>query len=218
LGEPTRLAIIDMLSLSDHTPRELNERLAIGSNLLAFHLDVLESAGLVSRRRSSGDRRRKYLRLELRSLGTLHAVLSLSVSRLLFVCRQNSARSQLAAAIWNSSSDIPATSAGSDPAERVHPEAVRVAAKNGLDIGNAQPRGYSDVEHLPDLVVSVCDVAHESDVPFQQASRIHWSVADPVAAGTTRAFEESYLMIEHRIKSLQTRVTESREPAQVDRK
>ncbi len=37
--------------------------LAIPSNLLAHHLHVLEQAGIITRRRSEGDRRRTYLQL-----------------------------------------------------------------------------------------------------------------------------------------------------------
>ena len=41
LGEPARLAIIDELSVSDRSPRDLGSRLQIPSNLLAHHLDTL---------------------------------------------------------------------------------------------------------------------------------------------------------------------------------
>ena len=54
--------------------------------------------------------------------------------RVLFVCTRNSARSQLAAAAWARRSGIPAASAGTEPADRVHPRAVRVARRHGLAI------------------------------------------------------------------------------------
>ena len=63
LAEPHRLAIVDALALGDLSPGELGERTGQSSNLLAHHLGVLESAGLVRRRRSDGDGRRSYLTL-----------------------------------------------------------------------------------------------------------------------------------------------------------
>ena len=63
LGDPARLRIVDMLLLGDLSPSELAAQLQMPSNLLAHHLKVLENAGVVSRHRSEGDRRRTYLRL-----------------------------------------------------------------------------------------------------------------------------------------------------------
>ena len=54
LGEPSRLAIVDALHHSEHTPSELGQRLGMDSNLLAYHLQVLVDAGLVERLISSG--------------------------------------------------------------------------------------------------------------------------------------------------------------------
>ena len=45
LGDPVRLAIVDELAVSDLAPVELHERIGIASNLLAHHLDVLETRG-----------------------------------------------------------------------------------------------------------------------------------------------------------------------------
>src|ERR1700758_5729023 len=64
LADPARLRITDMLADGDASPSELAAMVAMPSNLLAHHLRVLQEAGLVSRRRSDGDRRRTYLRLE----------------------------------------------------------------------------------------------------------------------------------------------------------
>ena len=55
LGDPVRLAIVDELTLSDRAPIELRRLLGIESNLLAHHLDVLETVGMIDRSRSSGD-------------------------------------------------------------------------------------------------------------------------------------------------------------------
>lgn len=77
------------------------------------------------------------------------------VRDVLFVCTANSARSQLAAALWARRTGAPARSAGQAPAQRVHPEAVAIAAAHGLDLSEAVPRGYDTIGPDPDLIVSV---------------------------------------------------------------
>src|SRR5208283_6013255 len=63
LADPARLQIVDTLGAGDASPSELAAMLAMPSNLLAHHLHVLQQAGLITRRRSDGDRRRTYLQL-----------------------------------------------------------------------------------------------------------------------------------------------------------
>ena len=45
LADPARLQIVDTLSLGDASPSELQELLAMPSNLVAHHLKVLEGVG-----------------------------------------------------------------------------------------------------------------------------------------------------------------------------
>lgn len=201
LGEPHRLRIVDALWLSDRSPTELAGMLGIGSNLLAHHLDVLEEAGLIARTSSHGDGRRTYVRLRHGTLGQLPAGTSLRAQRVLFVCTRNSARSQLAAALWNARSPVPAESAGRDPASEIHPRALAIAERLGLDLPAARPRGYAEVAEVPELVVSVCDLAAEDDPPFT-AARLHWSLADPVEDGSGAAFERAASELEERIARL----------------
>src|ERR1700761_1011034 len=63
LSDPARLAITDALGDGDAPPSELAAMLGPPANLLAPPLGVLEQAGVVTRHRSEGDRRRTYLRL-----------------------------------------------------------------------------------------------------------------------------------------------------------
>src|ERR1700756_5642601 len=63
LADPARLQIADTLLAGDASPSELAAMLGMPSNLLAHHLHVLEQAGVITRRRSEGDRRRTYLQL-----------------------------------------------------------------------------------------------------------------------------------------------------------
>ena len=87
---------------------------------------------MVERLRSEGDARRRYLRLSPEAIARSSiAGVSVLADRVLFVCTGNSARSQLAAALWNLTSEVPAESAGTHPAPEVHPGAIRAGRKAG---------------------------------------------------------------------------------------
>jgi protein-tyrosine-phosphatase/DNA-binding transcriptional ArsR family regulator len=200
LGDPARLAIVDELSVSDRAPVELRRRLDMESNLLAHHLDVLEDVGMIERSRSSGDGRRRYLHLRRAALDGLAPGRSVEPGAALFLCTANSARSQLAAALWHAATGAPASSAGTHPAERVHPGAVAAARRAGLDLGEATPRPLTDIAPLPPVKVTVCDRAHEELAPDD--SWLHWSVPDPVPAGTRAAFDAVVTEIGERIRTV----------------
>jgi ArsR family transcriptional regulator, arsenate/arsenite/antimonite-responsive transcriptional repressor / arsenate reductase (thioredoxin) len=201
LGEPVRLGIVEDLAASDRSPGELAERHGLSSSLLAHHLDALERVGLIERRTSSGDARRRYVTLHPRRLDTLVVRPTLPGERVVFVCTHNSARSQLAAAAWSRATGTRASSAGTHPADRVHPGAVAVARRAGLDLTDARPRRL-DPAHLDDrtVVVTVCDQAHEELDPDD--AWLHWSIPDPVAVGTDDAFEHAFRAIEGRVTAL----------------
>ena len=200
LGDPTRLAIVDELASSDRAPLELQRLTQVPSNLLAHHLDVLEQVGLITRSRSSGDGRRRYVHLHRDALDGLLPGRRRSPERALFVCTHNSARSQLAAALWTQLTDQPAESAGTHPAERVHRGAVAAARRAGLDLSDARPKLLEDVEDRPALVVTVCDRAHEELDP--DPTWLHWSVPDPVAAPSRAAFDATVAELRDRITHL----------------
>src|SRR6187431_1142506 len=100
LGDPARLAIVDALMVGDSSPGEIARDLAMPTNLVAHHVRVLREAGLVVRMRSEADRRRTYLRLDAATLAALTPPTVDAGQRVVFVCTHNSARSQLAAALW----------------------------------------------------------------------------------------------------------------------
>lgn len=200
LGDEHRLAIVDALQLSDRSPTELHELTGLTSNLLAFHLDVLEEAGLIRRERSQGDARRRYVTLQWSDDPPSPSTMHVDAHTVAFVCTANSARSQLAAALWCRRTGRPSVSAGTHPADRVHPLAVRVAQRHGLDLSRARPRGYDDLGVVPDLVVSVCDRAHESGLA-PGAPTLHWSVPDP-AGGDETSFEHTFQELSRRIDRL----------------
>jgi protein-tyrosine-phosphatase/DNA-binding HxlR family transcriptional regulator len=201
LGDPLRLAIVEALAIEDLTPSDLAASLLVPGNLLAHHLAVLERAGVVERRISEGDRRRRYLTLRRNQLSSVRLPVSGRTTRnVLFVCTHNSARSQFAAALWRRRTGG-GESAGTMPADRVHPKAVRAAADLGVELSDARPRGYDAVRSIPDLVVSVCDRAAESGHPWDVPD-IHWSIPDPVAAGRIDGFRTAFAEIAARVAIL----------------
>ena len=118
--------------------------------------------------------------------------------RVLFLCTANSARSQMAEALMRllSLGRVDAYSAGTHPAEEVHP-AARDALRThyGVDPSGLRPKAIDEFDGQTfDYVITVCDRASESCPVFPGApERIHWSFEDP--AGVTdpqarqRAFE-----------------------------
>jgi ArsR family transcriptional regulator, arsenate/arsenite/antimonite-responsive transcriptional repressor / arsenate reductase (thioredoxin) len=200
LGEPARLAIVERLLLSDASPTELGHELGLSSNLLAHHLGLLEQAGLVTRSRSQADHRRTYVRLDHGALADLVPVDVRHAARVVFVCTANSARSPLAAALWSRRSRLPAASAGTEPAARVHPGTVAAARRHGLSLGHARTQHLDAVLRPGDLVVAVCDNAHEHAARAEDW--LHWAVSDPVAVGTDAAFDAAIGELSDRIERL----------------
>jgi ArsR family transcriptional regulator, arsenate/arsenite/antimonite-responsive transcriptional repressor / arsenate reductase (thioredoxin) len=207
LGEPVRLALVDRLVAGDASPGELAAGVGLGTNLLAHHLRVLEDASIIRRVRSEGDRRRSYVQLRLDQPTVWAAAVSGRMPdhlptgpRVLFVCTANSARSQLAAAIWNQLSPIPATSAGTHPGPRIHPRAIAIAERHGLRIDRNRPNPLGEILHDDDLIVAVCDNAHEELA--HSLPRLHWSIPDPVPINTNAAFERAYTDINRRVHHL----------------
>jgi protein-tyrosine-phosphatase len=201
LGDPSRLAMVDQLVLGDLSPGELAERVNLPSNLLAHHLKGLEHAGVIERLRSEGDRRRTYVRLIPGAVtGLLPPDVRLA-TRVVFVCTHNSARSQLAATAWSRMSRVPVASAGTHPAGRVHPSAVALARRHRMPLGRGRTTHVDDVVRPDDLVVAVCDNAHE-ELGSRAPDRLHWSVPDPVRIGTQAAFEQAFALIGSRVDRL----------------
>jgi ArsR family transcriptional regulator, arsenate/arsenite/antimonite-responsive transcriptional repressor / arsenate reductase (thioredoxin) len=198
LGDARRLQIVDALRLSDRSFTELAALTALPGNAFAHHLDVLERAGLIERRESEGDRRRRYVGLRPEALAELDPTPCVSAMNVLFVCNHNSARSQFAAAFWRARTGTNADSAGVHPAARVHPMAVTAASSYSLDLSRAVPKGYEAIGVPPDLVVAVCDRAFEEGLPFTTSS-LHWSVPDPVTVGTPEAFDAAFADVARRI-------------------
>ena len=203
LADPARLRITDGLAAGDASPSELAAMLAMPSNLLAHHLRVLEEAGIIIRRRSEGDRRRTYLQLVPGALDDLAAPPGSAAHRVLFVCTANSARSHLAAALWRRASTIPAASAGTHPADSIAPAAIAAAGRHQLPLPRLRPRHLSQVRQDGDLIITVCDRAHEE---VGALAAVHWSVPDPVPAGDPGSFDVALTTLADRVGRLAPRL------------
>jgi arsenate reductase len=112
--------------------------------------------------------------------------------RVLILCTGNSCRSQMAEGWVNHllGDRWEAWSAGTKPAERVNPLALRAMAEVGIHISAAVPKSLETMRGQPwDLVVTVCDSAKESCPVFPgRLEALHVSFPDPVDA--TGAEEE----------------------------
>ena len=195
LGDPVRLAIVDFVRDSDRSVNAIREYLELSSPLVSHHLDVLEEAGLIVRSKSLSDGRKRFVSLQHSSLPGDHG--SRMPNRVIFVCTENAARSQLASALWMDITGLHATSAGTNPAAAVHPLAVEVGRARGLDLRTARPRRFNTKLTRGSLVITVCDSAFEEIGP--ELSDWHWSIPDPSVRATKQAFTEIAGLIEQRI-------------------
>jgi protein-tyrosine-phosphatase len=117
----------------------------------------------------------------------------------LFVCTANSARSHLAAALWRQASTVPAISAGTHPAKTIDPGAIATAKRHSLALPRLRPRHISSVHHDGDLIITVCDLAHEE---LAEAAAVHWSIPDPVPPGDPASFDAALAQLADRVRRL----------------
>jgi arsenate reductase len=106
--------------------------------------------------------------------------------KILILCTGNSCRSQMAHGILQSfDKHIQVFSAGTHPAEKVHPKAVDVIAELGLDISKHYPKLVDEyLGEAWDYVITVCGGANESCPMFlgKVKHRIHIGFEDPAHA------------------------------------
>ena len=98
----------------------------------------------------------------------------------LFVCLHNAGRSQMSAALFERGAEgrHRALSAGTAPAERVHPEVIEVMRELGIDLSDRTPRKLDlELAQEADVVVTMgCG----DDCPYIPGKRyIDWDLADP---------------------------------------
>ena len=106
------------------------------------------------------------------------------MTMVIFACVHNAGRSQMAAAFFNAFADLArarAVSAGTVPAERVHPEVVAVMREMGIDLSGARPQRLSD-ELVASAQVLVTMGCGEACPVVPGLKRDDWPIDDPKAA------------------------------------
>lgn len=124
-----------------------------------------------------------------------------SMKRVLILCTGNSCRSQMAEALWNDlgQGEWEASSAGSNPADYVHPLAVEVMKECDIDLSGSRGKHLREFQDASlDVVVTVCDNARESCPVFPGARQVlHWPFPDPAHAQGSDDDRLSVFRVEH---------------------
>ena len=102
------------------------------------------------------------------------------MARVLFVCLHNAGRSQMSQALFARVAGLrhQARSAGTEPAEHVHPNVVAVMREDGIDLGTRVPQRLTDeLARWADVVITMgCGDA----CPVIPGKRyIDWELRDP---------------------------------------
>ncbi len=103
------------------------------------------------------------------------------IDQVVFACRHNAGRSQMAAAFFNHLADpkrAKALSAGTTPAERVHPEVAAAMGELGFDLAGVQPQRLT-----PELAAGSCclvTMGCGEECPYLPGLEMEdWALPDP---------------------------------------
>ena len=123
------------------------------------------------------------------------------MTRILILCTGNSCRSQMAEGFLKSyDSALEVHSAGTRPAEKVHPFAIQVMKEVGIDLSSHYPKSLNAFLDRPfDYLITVCDNAKESCPIFtgKVGQRLHLGFEDPAEASGS---EEEVLAVFRRVR------------------
>ncbi len=105
----------------------------------------------------------------------------MKMDNILFVCIENSCRSQMAEGFYNclsKSKDI-AISAGTKPAKEVNPNAITVMKEVGIDISSHRPKFLSDklIANADRIFTMGCYDACPTNLPRERT--VDWQIEDP---------------------------------------
>lgn len=234
LAQETRLDIVRMLAHRANegmAPGEISKRLGLPFPTLAFHLSNLKRSGIVTSRRESRtvlyglrapfleeavDRLVENWRLRSNPRSSQAQPKMQTSGRpmtVLFLCTRNSARSIMAECAMNRLGEgrFVAFSAGSSPANRVHPATLRLLSDLQYQTGQLESKSWDlfskDAATPLDFVFTLCDRAAAETCPAWpgQPLRAHWGIKDPLGAKVSapmlhNLFRETYAAIEQRVK------------------
>lgn len=125
--------------------------------------------------------------------------------RVLVLCTGNSCRSQIAEGLLKSfDQNLEVYSAGTKPAERVHPKAVQVMKEIGIDLSANYPKMVDQfLNDEFDYVITVCGNAKENCPVFigKVAKQLHIGFEDPAeATGTEEEILAEFRRVRDEIK------------------
>jgi len=130
------------------------------------------------------------------------------IERVIFACLHNAGRSQMAAAFFNQLADptqAQAVSAGTQPADRVHPEVAEAMREAGIDLAGSTPRLLT-AELAAGARLLVTMGCGESCPVVPGLQREDWPLADPKGQPIERV-REIRDQIRERVRQLvETRV------------
>lgn len=120
--------------------------------------------------------------------------------RILFLCTNNSARSQMAEALTRhlSHGQVEVFSAGSRLAAQIHPEAVKAIARLGANMSQHVPKGLDQFRGQSfDRIIILRAREGEEGPSFPSSSKVvYWDFPDPVAnAGTAEERARLFLAL-----------------------
>lgn len=127
--------------------------------------------------------------------------------KILILCTGNSCRSQMAQGFLQSfDKRLQIFSAGTEPAARINPTAVKVMKEAGIDISKNKPRNVDQyLNETWDYVITVCDDANESCpvFPGKVRNRLHIGFEDPSQiTGTNEFILSEFRRIRDEIKNV----------------
>lgn len=135
------------------------------------------------------------------------------VGKVLFICVQNSFRSQVAEAFFNSNPPAGwvAVSAGPRPVENVNPKAVQLLRERGIDISGRRPKKLTrEMEAEADIAVIVCS---GSECPVVNVKHVeNWGVEDPAGMSLEDA-RKVVSRIENMVRNLVERIVRGEAPS-----
>lgn len=219
-ADEKRVAVLGAMRNRDMTAHEIAAYMGLPASAASYQIKQMVLAGLLRGTRSDEDARVVYYRREsqqIRSyLRTIQQLLEAPDTRqvsnsgtevVLYICRANSARSQIAAA-WSRMmfpSHVNILSAGV-AVRPIHPLTIVVMAEVGIDLEDSSTTALDAIRTIPTAVVSVCDSTRKTNSKlFQDAARYHWSTPDPAVRNDLQEFRRIRDDLRGRVEEFVTR-------------
>lgn len=206
-----RMNLLRAMRVRDLTAHEASQILQMSASAASYQLRILSEAGVVESHRSDYDARTIYYRYipetVERYLAAVRADLLAPIVEtnelpiVAFICRANSARSQMAEA-WarHFVPHMRVVSAGVEPST-IHPLTIEVMDEVGIDASPQVAKQIVELDVTPDVVISVCDYARSHvEKHFDWQTKHHWSIIDPALAGTIDHFRIARDAVKERVQ------------------